>query len=119
MFLIREEAPPAAAKASHPSNGWEVPGFMSFLLFREEAHGRGLEKDLAPPAHRMGGRYPVPRLPPVDRAGGSHFLKNFKSAPFFEFNFFNFFKKFPHRCTWRKGPPNPPRCQPEFFLKRG
>jgi hypothetical protein len=42
----------------------------------------------------MGGRCPAPRLPPVDLAEGTHFLKFSKSALFFEFNFFNlFFKK--------------------------
>jgi hypothetical protein len=58
------------------------------FLVREEALGRGLAKILGPPARWMGGRSPALRLPPVDRAGGTHFSKISKTAPFFEFNFF-------------------------------
>jgi hypothetical protein len=41
----------------------------------------------------MGGRSPAPRLPLVDRAGGTHFSKTSKTAPLFRIYFFNFFLK--------------------------
>jgi hypothetical protein len=59
----------------------------------EEALGRGLGKIFVPPARWMGGMSPAPRLPPVDRAGGTYFSNIFKMVPLFKFNFLTLFLK--------------------------
>jgi hypothetical protein len=81
---------------SCPLGGRNALGASSRIetfLIREETLGRGLRKVLEPPARWMGGRSLAPRLPPVDRAGGTHFSKISKTALFFKFNFLSFSKK--------------------------
>jgi hypothetical protein len=55
--------------------------FSEKFLIREQALGRSMGKIFELHASWMGGRSPAPRLPPVDRAGGTHFLKIFKMVP--------------------------------------
>jgi hypothetical protein len=74
------------ADASRPLGGRDALGASSRIrkkIIHEEALGRGLGKILGPPACWMGGRSPAPRLPPVDRAGGTHFSKISKTTPLF------------------------------------
>jgi hypothetical protein len=49
--------------------------FVNKKIFYSRRGSRegALEKDLAPPAHWIGGRCPAPRLPPIGRAEGTSF----------------------------------------------
>jgi hypothetical protein len=65
------------------------------FLFREGALGGAWKIFFEGPARWLGGMSPAPHLPPVDRAGGTHFSNFSQPAPLFGILIFfkPFFKK--------------------------
>jgi hypothetical protein len=93
--------PPALWVGGMPLGGpparWTggMPPQPRWMGGRFSALGRSLGKILGPPARWMGS--PASRFPHDQRAGGTHFSKIFKTAPFFKFIFYPFFKHPPPR----------------------